>query len=69
MFVQTVVGPNQKFTYQLMSFCPQCSVSLAIRARSEGALDTVVCNVIDDPVSSDIPKRVRDRRVGWTASA
>lgn len=54
MFAQTVgVRPRQKSASQRISFCPQCSVSLAMGPPPEGALNIAAWNMIRDLVSSD----------------
>jgi len=54
MFAQTVgVKPRQKSTAQRISFCPQCSVSLAMGPPPEGALNVAAWHMIRDLVSSD----------------
>jgi len=54
MFAQTVgIRPRQKSTAQRISFCPQCSVSLAMGPPPEGALNVAAWQMIRDLVSSD----------------
>ncbi|MGA7219416.1 MAG: hypothetical protein WBX38_13930 [Candidatus Sulfotelmatobacter sp.] len=54
MFAQTVgVKPRQKSTAQRISFCPQCSVSLAMGPPPEGALNMAAWQMIRDLVGSD----------------
>lgn len=54
MFAQTVgIKPRQKSTAQRISFCPQCSVSLAMGPPPEGALNMAAWDMIRDLVSSD----------------
>ena len=54
MFAQTVgVRPRQKSSAQRMSFCPQCSVSLAMGLPPEGALNLAAWDMIRDLVSAD----------------
>jgi hypothetical protein len=54
MFAQTVgVRPRQKSSAQRISFCPQCSVSLAMGPPPEGALNVAAWQMIRDLVSSD----------------
>jgi hypothetical protein len=54
MFAQTVgIRPRQKSTSQRISFCPQCSVSLAMGLPPEGALNIAAWNMIRDLVSAD----------------
>jgi hypothetical protein len=54
MFAQTVgIKPRQKSTAQRISFCPQCSVSLAMGPPPEGALNLAAWDMIRDLVSSD----------------
>jgi hypothetical protein len=54
MFAQTVgVKPRQKSTAQRISFCPQCSVSLAMGPPPEGALNVAAWHMIRDLVSAD----------------
>lgn len=54
MFAQTVgMRPRQKSTAQRVSFCPQCSVSLAMGPPPEGALNVAAWQMIRDLVSSD----------------
>ncbi len=53
MFAQTVgVKPRQKSAAQRISFCPQCSVSLAMGPSPEGALNIAAWNMIRDLVGS-----------------
>jgi hypothetical protein len=54
MFAQTVgIKPRQKSTAHRISFCPQCSVSLAMGPPPEGALNLAAWDMIRDLVSSD----------------
>lgn len=54
MFAQTVgIKPRQKSTAHRISFCPQCSVSLAMGPPPEGALNTAAWDMIRDLVASD----------------
>jgi hypothetical protein len=54
MFAQTVgIKPRQKSTAQRISFCPQCSVSLAMGPPPEGALNIAAWDMIRDLVGSD----------------
>jgi hypothetical protein len=54
MFAQTVgVKPRQKSTAHRISFCPQCSVSLAMGPPPEGALNVAAWDMIRDLVASD----------------
>ena len=54
MFAQTVgVKPRQKSTSQRISFCPQCSVSLAMGPPPEGALNVIAWDMIRDIVARD----------------
>jgi hypothetical protein len=54
MFAQTVgVKPRQKSAAQGISFCPQCSVSLAMGPPPEGALNVAARDMIRDLVASD----------------
>jgi len=54
MFAQTVgIKPRQKSTAHRISFCPQCSVSLAMGPPPEGALNMAAWDMIRDLVSSD----------------
>jgi hypothetical protein len=54
MFAQTVgIRPRQKSTAQRICFCPQCSVSLAMGPRPEGALNIAAWQMIRDLVGSD----------------
>src|SRR5258706_13956078 len=54
MFAQTVgIKPRQKSTAQRISFCPQCSVSLAMGPPPEGALNTAAWDMIRALVGSD----------------
>lgn len=54
MFAQTVgVKPRQKSTAQRISFCPQCSVSLAMGPPPEGALNVAAWDMIRELVGSD----------------
>jgi hypothetical protein len=54
MFAQTVgIKPRQKSTAHRISFCPQCSVSLALGLPPEGALNMAAWDMIRDLVSSD----------------
>jgi hypothetical protein len=54
MFAQTVgVKPRQKSAAHRVSFCPQCSVSLAMGPPPEGALNIAAWEMIRDLVVSD----------------
>jgi hypothetical protein len=54
MFAQTVgIKPRLKSTAHRISFCPQCSVSLAMGLPPEGALNLAAWDMIRDLVSSD----------------
>jgi len=54
MFTQTVgIKPRQKSTAHRISFCPQCSVSLAMGPPPEGALNMAAWDMIRDLVASD----------------
>jgi hypothetical protein len=54
LFAQTVgVRPRQKSSAQRISFCPQCSVSLAMGPAPEGALNLAAWNMIRDIVGAD----------------
>ncbi len=54
MFAQTVgVKPRQKSTAHRISFCPQCSVSLAMGPAPEGALNVAAWDMIRDLVAGD----------------
>jgi hypothetical protein len=54
VFAQTVgIRPRQKSTARRISFCPQCSVSLAMGPAPEGALNLAAWEMIRDLVSSD----------------
>ncbi len=54
MFAQTVgIKPRQKSAAHRISFCPQCSVSLAMGPPPEGALNLAAWDMIRDLVSSD----------------
>jgi len=54
MFAQTVgIKPRQKSTAHRISFCPQCSVSLAMGPPPEGALNVAAWDMIRDIVGSD----------------
>jgi hypothetical protein len=54
MFAQTVgVKPRQKSTAHRISFCPQCSVSLAMGPAPEGALNVAAWDMIRDLVAAD----------------
>ena len=54
MFAQTVgIKPRQKSTAHRISFCPQCSVSLAMGPPPEGALNLAAWDMIRDLVGSD----------------
>src|SRR5208282_1415765 len=54
MFAQTVgIKPRQKATAHRISFCPQCSVSLAMGPPPEGALNLAAWDMIRDLVGSD----------------
>jgi hypothetical protein len=54
MFAQTVgIKPRQKSAAHRISFCPQCSVSLAMGLPPDGALNMAAWDMIRDLVSSD----------------
>jgi hypothetical protein len=54
MFAQTVgVKPRQKSSAHRISFCPQCSVSLAMGPPPEGALNVAAWDMIRDLVAAD----------------
>lgn len=54
MFAQTVgIRPRQKSSAQRISFCPQCSVSLAMGPPPDGALNMAAWNMMRDLVGSD----------------
>lgn len=54
MFTQTVgIKPRQKSAAHRISFCPQCSVSLAMGPPPEGALNMAAWDMIRDIVGSD----------------
>ena len=54
MFAQTVgIKPRQKSTAHRISFCPQCSVSLAMGPPPQGALNLAAWEMIRDLVGSD----------------
>jgi hypothetical protein len=54
MFAQTVgIRPRQKSASQRMSFCPQCSVSLAMGLPPEGALNVAAWDMIRALVGAD----------------
>lgn len=54
MFAQTVgIKPRQKSTAHRISFCPQCSVSLAMGPPPEGALNVAAWDMIRDLVAAD----------------
>ena len=54
MFAQTVdIRPRQKSSAQRISFCPQCSVSLAMGPPPEGALNMTAWDMMRDLVGSD----------------
>jgi hypothetical protein len=54
LFAQTVgVKPRLKSTAHRVSFCPQCSVSLAMGPPPEGALNMAAWDMIRDLVGSD----------------
>jgi hypothetical protein len=54
LFAQTVgVRPRQKSASQRISFCPQCSVSLAMGPPPEGALNIAAWQMIRDIVGAD----------------
>jgi hypothetical protein len=54
MFAQTVgVKPRQKSAAHRISFCPQCSVSLAMGPAPEGALNVSAWDMIRDLVAAD----------------
>jgi len=54
LFAQTVgVRPRQKSSAQRISFCPPCSVSLAMGPAPEGALNLAAWQMIRDVVGAD----------------
>jgi hypothetical protein len=54
LFAQTVgVRPRQKSSAQRISFCPPCSVSLAMGPAPEGALNLAAWQMIRDIVGAD----------------
>jgi len=54
MFAQTVgIKPRQKSAAQRISFCPQCSVSLAMGPPPEGALNMAAWDMIRELVGAD----------------
>jgi hypothetical protein len=54
LFAQTVgIKPRQKSAAHRVSFCPQCSVSLAMGPAPEGALNMAAWQMIRDLVGSD----------------
>lgn len=54
MFAQTVgIRPRQKSSAQRISFCPQCSVSLAMGPPPDGALNLAAWDMMRDLVGSD----------------
>jgi hypothetical protein len=54
MFAQTVgIKPRKKSAAHRISFCPQCSVSLAMGPPPEGALNRAAWDMIRDLVASD----------------
>jgi hypothetical protein len=54
MFAQTVgIKPRQKSMARRISFCPQCSVSLAMGPPPEGALNMAAWEMIRSLVASD----------------
>ena len=54
MFAQTVgIKPRQKSAAPRISFCSQCSVSLAMGLPPEGALNLAAWDMIRDLVGSD----------------
>jgi hypothetical protein len=54
MFAQTVgIKPRQKSTAHRISFCPQCSVSLAMGPPPDGALNIAAWDMIRDLVAAD----------------
>ena len=54
MFAQTVgIRPRQKSTAQRISFCSQCSVSLALGPAPDGALNMAAWKMLRDIVSTD----------------
>jgi hypothetical protein len=54
MFAQTVgIRPRQKSSAQRISFCPQCSVSLAMGPPPDGALNMVAWDMMRGLVGSD----------------
>lgn len=53
MFAQTVgIKPRQKSSAHRITFCPQCSVSLAMGLPPEGALNVAAWDMIRDLVSA-----------------
>jgi hypothetical protein len=53
MFAQTVgIKPRQKSSAHRITFCPQCSVSLAMGLPPEGALNMAAWDMIRDLVSA-----------------
>ncbi len=54
MFAQTVgIRPRQKSSAHRISFCPQCSVSLAMGLPPEGSLNVAAWDMIRGLVSAD----------------
>lgn len=54
LFAQTVgVRPRQKSSARRISFCPPCSVSLAMGPAPEGALNLAAWQMIRDIVGAD----------------
>jgi hypothetical protein len=54
MFAQTVgIRPRQKSSAHRISFCPQCSVSLAMGLPPEGSLNIAAWDMIRGLVSAD----------------
>jgi len=54
MFAQTVgVRPRQKSEAQRISFCAQCSVSLAMGPPPDGALNVAAWKMLRDIVGAD----------------
>ena len=54
LFAQTVgIKQRQKSAAQRISFCPQCSVSLAMGPPPEGALNMAAWGMIRELVASD----------------
>jgi hypothetical protein len=54
MFAQTVgIRPRQKSSAHRISFCPQCSVALAMGLPPEGALNVAAWDMIRGLVSAD----------------